>query len=199
MTSNATYRHLVTWLISIVVFGTVVGWLDHWVNSYYENQTSAEERSGSDLVWFAGLGLLAALIAFYVANFFFIVRSRQVVISYAREDKLYAMKLQWFLRAHGVRVWRDSSLRYGDEWPKEIESRISRSASLVVVMSENSHESRWVKREIRLAEDHRTPIQAILIEGDPHKRVARGHHYYDAHGRNMPNYRWRRALWRFTG
>jgi TolB-like protein/Tfp pilus assembly protein PilF len=77
--------------------------------------------------------------------------ARRVFISYAREDRSRVEPLVAALEAHGWSVWIDSRLIAGTEFAAEIETALRDSIAVIVVWSENSARSVWVREEASLA------------------------------------------------
>lgn len=89
-----------------------------------------------------------------------------VFISYSRKNEQYARKLADSLRNEGFDVWIDNdSLRGGHAWWPSIVFAIRDCAAVCVVMSEDSAVSRWVRREITLADKYQKPIFPIWLNG----------------------------------
>jgi hypothetical protein len=86
-----------------------------------------------------------------------------VFISYAREDSDYTRRLYAALRRGGVDVFFDIVLGPGDEWVKRLHDSIEGCFAMVVLMTPESAESRFVTREIRLAQETRRPILPVLV------------------------------------
>jgi len=92
----------------------------------------------------------------------------QVFMSYSRRDKDVMWRTTTFLRKQGVNVWVDNEkLIPGTPiWEEEIEKAIKAASAVVVVMSPDSKNSEWVRREISLADQYRKHILPILVRGD---------------------------------
>jgi hypothetical protein len=73
--------------------------------------------------------------------------SRQVFISYKREDAAIARSLRQALRAEGVTVWWDEELRTGDSWAERIDTILAAVDAVVVLWSATSVSSDWVRHE----------------------------------------------------
>lgn len=93
-------------------------------------------------------------------------------ISYASTDQEFAQRLYTDLRFHyGVDCWfGPADLKIGDNFPERIEKAIRGKEKLVVVMSKNSVNSRWVETEVRAAFElerkrHRRVLLPIMIDG----------------------------------
>jgi formylglycine-generating enzyme required for sulfatase activity len=88
-----------------------------------------------------------------------------VFISYARKDKGYTRKLADSLRKRGFEVWMNDHLESGDRRLRTIEQAVRDSAAVVVVMTPESRDSKWVEREILPAESEGKPIFPLLLRG----------------------------------
>jgi nucleotide-binding universal stress UspA family protein len=88
-----------------------------------------------------------------------------VFISYAREDKAYAHDLAADLRTHGLGVWMDDRIDFGDRWWQTIVQAVRASAAAIVVMTPAAEESEWVEKEILLAQREGKPIFPLLLRG----------------------------------
>lgn len=73
-----------------------------------------------------------------------------------------------FLHEQGIRVWVDNEklIPGTPVWEEEIEKAINVAPAAIVVMSPDSKNSEWVRREISLADQHRKQIFPILVRGD---------------------------------
>jgi TolB protein len=89
-------------------------------------------------------------------------------LSYGREDTVKQRRILRELRERGVNIWVDvENLTPGTPtWEREIEKAIRASTGLVVLLSPESNNSEWVRREISFGEQHRKRIFPVLIEGD---------------------------------
>ena len=79
-----------------------------------------------------------------------------VFISHTRADSAFATKLAQELDNRGLGVWSaDEHLKPGDQWAKIIEEGIHEAENVLVVLSENSADSDWIRAEtaMALAED----------------------------------------------
>lgn len=91
-------------------------------------------------------------------------------MSYSREDTAKQRRIVRELRERGVAIWVDTeNLMPGTPaWEREIERAIRESMGIVVLLSPESNNSEWVRREISFGEQHRKRIFPVLIEGDDH-------------------------------
>lgn len=75
-------------------------------------------------------------------------------ISYSRKDHFFVERLHKDLDTNFVMCWRDKSeMRGGEEFCTQIRNAINDYEKLIVVLSENSMESSWVKKEILMARE----------------------------------------------
>ena len=81
-----------------------------------------------------------------------ISKEPEVFISHARADSVFASKLAQDLDNRGLKVWSvDQHLRPGDHWAQVIEEGIHGAENILVVLSENSASSDWVRVETAMA------------------------------------------------
>lgn len=88
-----------------------------------------------------------------------------IFISYSHKDKKYVEKLEEKLIEKGFTVWIDHRIDYGSQWTEEIEHAIDTCDAYIVVMSEDSKKSPWVKRERIHAENKKKPFFPLLLNG----------------------------------
>ena len=74
-------------------------------------------------------------------------------ISYARDDEPAAERLEHALEQAGHDVWSDRRLSCGTEYSREIERALERSDKVLVLWSEHSARSPWVRDEAQSARD----------------------------------------------
>ena len=91
-------------------------------------------------------------------------------MSYSREDTVKQRRIVRELRERGINIWVDvENLTPGTPtWEREIEKAIRGATGIVVLLSPESNNSEWVRREISFGEQHRKRIFPVLIEGDDH-------------------------------
>ncbi len=89
-----------------------------------------------------------------------------IFISYSRQDQAYAQQFKAALTARHLPYWLDERINPGDDWWGEIDRAIAGCACLVVLMTPAAKASRWVQREILLAEDRGKPIFPLLLAGE---------------------------------
>ncbi len=72
---------------------------------------------------------------------------RSVFISYARPDRSLVEQLTNFLRSHGYVAWWDDQIKVGDYVDDRIIEALDAAIAVVVLWSDHSVRSRWVKWE----------------------------------------------------
>ncbi len=88
----------------------------------------------------------------------------KIFISYSRKDMDFVRKLAGDLETAGYDVWWDiTDLQGGDDWVKTIPQAISSSQYFIVVLTPNSVESEWVRKEYTQALSLRKKIIPILL------------------------------------
>ena len=90
----------------------------------------------------------------------------QIFISYSHKDRPYVQKLQKALQNEGFDVWIDDRIDYGTTWPAVIQKNLDDCGAFIVVMSENSYESKWVQNEVTRAGRKKKPLFILLLSGD---------------------------------
>ena len=85
-----------------------------------------------------------------------------VFISYSSKDLEIAKAIENYLLVNQFSVWRDKSNIRAD-WSKEIADALSKSDIVLLLWSENSSESTWVKNEWLTARALGKPIQLLVI------------------------------------
>lgn len=90
---------------------------------------------------------------------------QNIFMSYSRKDADFARKLAADLEKAGYDVWWDiTDLRGGDDWVRMIPDAIKSSQYVIVVLSPNSVESEWVKKEYTQALGlHKKIIPIMLV------------------------------------
>ena len=96
-----------------------------------------------------------------------------VFISYSRRDEAVMRRIATFLRDQGINVWVDNEkLVPGTPiWEVEIEKAIVNAGAVVVLLSPDSKNSPWVRREIGFAEDNEIRILPILVTGNERNAI----------------------------
>lgn len=85
-----------------------------------------------------------------------------VFLSYAREDRARAQQVAQGLAAAGVDVFWDTEIPPGQTWADYIESKLTQCKALIVLWSEHSTKSQWVREEARMGRDKGVLIPAMI-------------------------------------
>jgi len=85
-----------------------------------------------------------------------------VFISYAKTDRPLALKLAAMLEAEGWKVWWDTSLAIGDDFRNEIMTELGRARAVIVIWTNASIKSDWVRSEAGRAQADRKLIPVKL-------------------------------------
>jgi formylglycine-generating enzyme required for sulfatase activity len=90
-----------------------------------------------------------------------------IFISYSTKNADYAYRLADKLRDEGFDVWIDNDeLRASDNWWESIVRALRAASAFVVIMTPASRDSRWVQREVTLADNWGKPAFPLLLEGE---------------------------------
>jgi len=89
-------------------------------------------------------------------------------ISYSRADMVQQRKVVAELRNRGVNSWVDTDnlIPGSPAWEREIERSIRGAAGVIVLLSPDSNNSQWVRRELSFAEEIDIHIFPVHIRGD---------------------------------
>jgi hypothetical protein len=85
-----------------------------------------------------------------------------VFLSYAREDSARAAQVANALQAAGIDVFWDSEIPPGQTWADYIETKLAQCKALIVLWSEHSTKSQWVREEARMGRDKGVLIPAMI-------------------------------------
>jgi uncharacterized membrane protein len=85
-----------------------------------------------------------------------------VFISYAREDKARADQVAAALKGAGYDVFWDSVIPPGQTWSDFIEAKLGVCKAVIVLWSETSTKSQWVREEARMGRDKGKLIPARI-------------------------------------
>lgn len=90
-----------------------------------------------------------------------------VFISYKSEDREWANRVDALIRSSGYTTWWDPSLQTGEHYNDRIDAELRAAKAAVVIWSERSWASTWVKEEALFARDREkllpTRIDAVQI------------------------------------
>lgn len=87
-----------------------------------------------------------------------------IFLSYSHKDSQTVIPIIERLDASGFRVWYDSGIEAGSEWPEYIEEHLKNASVVVVFISPSSVESRNCRNEINFALDLGKDILVVYLE-----------------------------------
>lgn len=90
-----------------------------------------------------------------------------VFISYSREDRVRADQVAQGLKQLGLEPFWDTDIPPGQTWADFIEAKLSQCKAVVVLWSEHSTKSQWVREEARMGRDKSRLIPARLDASTP--------------------------------
>lgn len=87
-----------------------------------------------------------------------------IFVSYSHRDIEKVVKLIRQLQSLGFRIWYDSGVPAGAEWPEEIATHLKNSGCVLSLLSANAAESRHFKEEFNYAYHLKKPILVAYLE-----------------------------------
>lgn len=87
-----------------------------------------------------------------------------IFVSYRRSDRELVASVVRRLEARGVGVWYDAEIEGGADWREKIVEALTESEMLTIFFSEDSNNSRQLKKELAVADHLGKPVVPILIE-----------------------------------
>ncbi|NJC98460.1 MAG: hypothetical protein C3F07_19960 [Anaerolineales bacterium] len=96
-----------------------------------------------------------------------ILPANPIFISYSRRDDETMRKIAFFLRDHGFKVWVDNEklIPGTAAWEESIEDAIKNAFVVIVILSPDSKNSEWVRREITYSDQFQKRVFPILVRG----------------------------------
>lgn len=93
---------------------------------------------------------------------------QHIFLSYSHKDLDFARYLRAILAKEGFQVWMDKKrISAGMDWTDEIQKAVDDCGALVIIMTPESRESKFVQSEILHAMDRKKPIFPVLLVGEP--------------------------------
>lgn len=89
---------------------------------------------------------------------------KYIFVSYAHKDSQKVVPIVETLSSNGFRVWYDSGIEAGTEWPEYIEDHLIKSEVVVVFMTPSTIESRNCRNEINFALELKKEILVVYLE-----------------------------------
>jgi hypothetical protein len=93
---------------------------------------------------------------------------KHIFLSYSHKDREYMQQVYANLtQIRNLSVWTDDELKLGSsDWQSDVEEKIATSTCMVVLLSPDANESKWVRAEITFAKEHDIEIFPALLRGD---------------------------------
>lgn len=91
-------------------------------------------------------------------------REKYIFVSYSHKDADKVLSIIDALNANGYRVWYDSGIEAGTEWPEYIEEHLINSHVVLVFMSPSAVESRNCRNEINFALELKKEMLVVYLE-----------------------------------
>ena len=91
----------------------------------------------------------------------------QIFLSYDREDAEKARQIALTLEKAGHSVWWDQHIRGGAQYSQEIDKALKQSDAVVVLWSDRSVQSAWVRDEAAAGRDSGRLVPIMLDEAEP--------------------------------
>lgn len=89
-----------------------------------------------------------------------------IFISYAREDRAFAERIARGLGALGLEVFWDTEIPPGQTWADYIEGKLTQCRAVIVLWSQHSTKSQWVREEARMGRE-KAKLIPVLLDGSP--------------------------------
>src|SRR5260221_10217946 len=89
---------------------------------------------------------------------------KHIFISYSRKNSEYTHRLRDALTSRNLPVWIDEHIPVGAVWPQEIHKAIGDSFAVIVLMTPDSMQSRWVQKEVLWAGQKEILTMPLLVE-----------------------------------
>jgi uncharacterized membrane protein YhaH (DUF805 family) len=89
-----------------------------------------------------------------------------IFISYAREDRARADQIARGLQSMGLEVFWDTEIPPGHTWADYIEAKLTQCRAVIVLWSQHSVSSQWVREEARMGREMKRLIP-VLLDGTP--------------------------------
>jgi formylglycine-generating enzyme required for sulfatase activity len=120
-----------------------------------------------------------------------------IFISYSHKDQIYVQKLVAYLKNEGLSVWVDERIEHGDRWWQTIEREIRDCAAMIVIMTPESKNTKWVEREMMFADRIDKPIFPLLLKGECFPFFG-NQQYHEVRDGSMPPKKFTASLKRLT-
>ncbi len=90
-----------------------------------------------------------------------------VFVSYKSEDRALVARLVEFLESRNIDVWWDQDIEPGQRWDERIKQQLSAAQCIIVIWSETSVGSGWVKDEAQFGAEAGTLLPIVIDNVKP--------------------------------
>ncbi len=87
-----------------------------------------------------------------------------IFVSYSRRDMQLVQEVLRILRKNRFRFWYDQGMKSGVEWAEELGNKIDGCDQFLVLISPNAIESKFVRKEVRMAVDRDKNMFVVYLE-----------------------------------
>lgn len=141
-----------------------LGEIDHRGPSHIKLYTVQLPQDGSALRFLRGTGVPDEWIEDYRAHMMHPIQYYSLFISYSSQDDTLARRLHADLQNQGVRCWfAPEDMKIGDEIRSCIDEAIHLQDKLLLLLSECSLASTWVKNEVEAAFEKEEKQQRLVL------------------------------------
>jgi hypothetical protein len=92
-------------------------------------------------------------------------RSGDVFVSFSREDREYVDRLLEAFDERNIKYWLDEQTGTAGRSVRVITRKLEAAIAVVVVMTPDAKQSRWVETELQYALDLPRPVVPLLLRG----------------------------------
>lgn len=105
--------------------------------------------------------------------------AHDIFLSYSRKDHDLMVQIKMHLENAGVRVWTDEGIKVGTpNWQIAIDKAIQEIKAMVVILSPDAKDSKWVREELSYAQNQQKQIYPLLARGNVSNAVPFGFSAY---------------------
>lgn len=92
-----------------------------------------------------------------------------IFVSYSRKDIEIVQKILQIFRKNRIRFLYDMGVKSGAEWAEELGTKIEQCVQFIVIITESSIESKYVRKEISMAVENKLDGQILVLYSKPIK------------------------------
>jgi uncharacterized protein YjbI with pentapeptide repeats len=138
--------------------------IDHRGPSLVQMHTVKLPLDSSALYFLRGTGVPDEWIDSWRATMMYPIQYHSCFISYSSKDEVLARRLHADLQENGVRCWfAPEDMKIGDEIRSRIDEAIHLQDKLLLLLSEHSLVSTWIKHEVEAAFEKEEKLQRFVL------------------------------------